>query len=80
MIQLIILTNLKQWKLYMSNTDMFSSFKHLAHILLKKNRFQTKQNKALHNRTAPEIHASVLHLPGMHGLLAGDVHDWINCV
>ena len=45
-----------------------------------KNKFQTKQNKALRNRTALVIHASVPRFPGVCGLLASDIRYWINRV
>ena len=52
---------------------------HAFYYFIEKNKFYTKQNKALHNRTAPALQASVPCFPGMmHGLLASDIHDWIN--
>ena len=46
-------------------------------IIIEK-KIQTKQNKALHDRTAPAIHASVPCFPGVRGLLASDIRDWID--
>ena len=47
---------------------------------IEKNKCQIKQNKALHSRTASGIHASVPCFPDASGLLASDIHDWIDCV
>ena len=38
--------------------------------------FQTKQNKALCNRTVPAIHASAPCFPDAYSLLASDFRDW----
>ena len=48
--------------------------------IVKKSTFQTKQDKALHKRTAPAIHPSVPCLPGVRSLLASDIPDWIDHV
>ena len=58
--------------------------------LLKESKFQTKENKALRNRTASAIHARVTRFPDVRGLIAsarggggtdlergyGDVRPW----
>ena len=46
--------------------------------IIEKNKFQTKQNKALRNRTPPAIHTNVPRFPGMRLMLASDIRDWIN--
>ena len=48
--------------------------------IIDKNKFQTKQNKALHNRTLSAIHVKVPRFPEVHGLLASDIRDWIDHV
>ena len=42
----------------------------LVYTIIEKNKLQTKQNKALRNRTAPAIHSSVPCFHGAWGLLA----------
>ena len=51
-----------------------------APLVLKKNKFQTKQNKVLCNRTVSAIHVCVLRFPDVRGFLASDIRDWIDHV
>ena len=67
--------------LHLQDSEKVPTWYSLCYFQLwEKKKFPTKQNKALHNRTALPIHTSVPRFPGTHGLLAGDTLDWIDHV
>ena len=59
---------------------LFQYWPILGRSIIEKHKFQTKQNKALHNRTASAIHASVPCFPDVRSLLASDIRNWIDRV
>ena len=70
-----------KWTLFIHNT-YYTGARTIVwfELIIQKLKFQTKHNKASHNRTASATHANVPRFPGACGLLASDERDWIHHV